>query len=73
MSTIPHHPNGKQVEIVGLEDGGRGRSCEVHAICGAVVRLDTVLHLRKVQILNGKCVGTTGCFLLVSQLTHCSI
>ena len=53
MSAISHHPDGVQVEIVGIEEGNRGRSCEQHRCCGKVIALDTVLRLRKVQILNG--------------------
>ena len=48
-----HHPRGVTVEIVGLEETGRGRSCEQHAVCGSIVKIDTVLRLRKVAILNG--------------------
>ena len=32
----------------------RKGSCEQHTVCGTVVTLDTVLRLRKVEILNGK-------------------
>jgi len=50
------HPTGIAVEIVGINQNGNGRSCEEHNTCGtaAVVMLDTVLRLRKVQIINGK-------------------
>ena len=30
MSAVSHHPDGIQVEIVGIEEGNRGRSCEQH-------------------------------------------
>jgi hypothetical protein len=49
------HPTGVVVEIVGINKNGNGRSCEEHNTCGtAVVMLDTVLRLRKVQVINGK-------------------
>jgi hypothetical protein len=49
------HPSGIEVEIVGINQNGNGRSCEEHNTCGtAVVMLDTVLRLQKVQIINGK-------------------
>ena len=49
------HPTGVVVEIVGINQNGNGRSCEEHNTCGtAVVMLDTVLRLQKVQVINGK-------------------
>ena len=45
------HPPGILVEIVGIEKGDRGRSCEEHDVCGEVVEEDTLLRLRKEQIL----------------------
>ena len=53
MSAVPHHPSGVQLDIVGIKEGNRGRSCEAHHCCGNNVTLDTVLRLRKVQIMNG--------------------
>jgi hypothetical protein len=54
MSIVTHHPSGVRVEIVGIQEGNRGRSCEQHNYCGSIIGLDTVLRLQKVQILNGK-------------------
>ncbi len=54
MSIVTHHPSGVRVEIVGIQEGNRGRSCEQHNCCGRIIGLDTVLRLQKVQILNGK-------------------
>ncbi len=43
------------VEIVGIEEGNRGRSCEEHDVCGSVIDEDVVVRLRKVQVLvDGK-------------------
>ena len=58
------HPGGVLVEIVGLNEGGRGRSCEQHAICGSVISLDMVLRLRAVQITNGT-------LLLLPSVANC--
>ncbi len=47
----PFHPTGVVVEIVGMEMGDQGRSCEDHASnCGKVMAEDVVVRLRKVQI-----------------------
>jgi hypothetical protein len=45
------HPQGVVVNIVGIEEGSRGHSCEHHAICGNNLILDCVIRLRKVQIV----------------------
>jgi hypothetical protein len=48
----PSHPTGVTIEIVGIERGERGRSCEEHAVCGsAVLQEDTVVRICKCQIL----------------------
>jgi len=47
-----HHPNGIPVEIVGIKASGNGRSCDRHDVCGSVLGDDTVVRLRKVQIIN---------------------
>jgi hypothetical protein len=49
---MAHHPTGITVEIVGIEASNRGRSCEEHAVCGSVLVEDSVVRIRRVQILN---------------------
>ena len=51
MAGDPTHPTGVVVEIVGIDRGDRGRSCEEHDVCGSVVEEDTLLCLRKEQIM----------------------
>ena len=48
------HPDEPLVEIVGIEEHNRGRSCEEHSVCGNVLRSDFVVRFRRIQILNGK-------------------
>ena len=49
------HPTGVTLEIVGLESNTQGRSCDQHSCCGSLVTEDTVLRLRKVQVIvDGK-------------------
>ena len=51
-----HHPAGvTPVEIVGIARGDRGRSCEEHDVCGAVLQEDCAVWIRHVQI-----IGATG-------------
>ena len=41
------HPSGIVDEIVGIENGDRGSSCEEHAVCGMVMEEDTLLCKRR--------------------------
>ena len=45
------HPTAVTLEIVGLESNTQGRSCDMHATCGCLVKEDVVLRLRKVQVV----------------------
>jgi hypothetical protein len=56
MSGMPHLPSTTLIEIVGINEGGRGRSCDEHDVCGsAVLHIDCFVRLRAIQILNGMC------------------
>ena len=46
------HPDEPLVEIVGIEHGGRGRSCEIHTVCGSALELDSVVRFRLIHILT---------------------
>ena len=48
---MAHRPEPIVVEIVGIEEGSRGRLCEEHDVCGCVIDEDVVVCLRKVQVL----------------------
>jgi hypothetical protein len=57
------HPPDIVVKIVGIEKGNRGRSCEEHDVCGEVVEEDTLLRLRREQILvDGKEETVIACY-----------
>ena len=49
-----HHPNEPLIEIVGIEESGRGRSCEEHSVCGEALAIDSVVRFRSIQIINGE-------------------
>ncbi|KAI2489968.1 hypothetical protein MHU86_24620 [Fragilaria crotonensis] len=51
----PIHPCGVTVEIVGTGRSDRGRSCEEHDVCGTVLEEDSVVRIRRMQI-----IGDTG-------------
>ena len=46
----PVHPSGILFDFVGICSGNRGRSSEEHEVCGRVLELDSVVHIRRVQI-----------------------
>ena len=46
------HPQGIQVEIVGIDESNRGRNCSNHHCCGSILAEDTVVRLRCCQIVN---------------------
>ena len=47
---MPYHPSGILVDIVGINASDKGRSCEEHANCGSVLKIDTLVRFRFVQI-----------------------
>jgi hypothetical protein len=42
---MSHHPDEPLIEIVGIEESGRGRSCEEHKCCGDALALDSVAQM----------------------------
>lgn len=67
---MAHHPDEPLVEIVGIEEGGRGRSCEEHDFCGAALKIDSVVRFRAIQIINGKLLDAAAAWL-VAVLFSC--
>jgi hypothetical protein len=47
------HLPGIVVEIWEIKKGNCGRSCKEHNVCGKVVEEETLVHLRKVQMMVG--------------------
>ena len=69
------HPKGITIEIVGIAEGGRGRSCEEHDVCGAVLGLDSVVRLRSIQIVNdaGKEEPAVGVYWVTDGVDRCLV
>ena len=54
--------------------GDRGRSCEEHDVCGTVVEEDTLLRLRKEQILvNGQEETAISCYWVTDGIDRCRV
>ena len=45
------HPTGVVINIVGINPSSNGRSCEEHQVCGSVLKLDSIVRFREVQII----------------------
>ena len=66
------HPPGIIVEIVGIEKGNCGCLCEAHDVCGEVVEGDTLLRLRREQILvDGKEETVIACYWVTDEVDCC--
>jgi hypothetical protein len=74
MAEEATHPSGITVKVVGIDRGDRGRSCEEHNVCGTVVEEDTLLHLRKEQILvDGQEETAISCYWVTDGIDRCCI
>lgn len=63
-----HHHTGKTLDVVGIQKGSSGRSCEDHPVCGSVIDLDHVLRLRSIEILNGMAANITDMYTAISKV-----
>jgi hypothetical protein len=73
--SVSHHPTGLTVEVVGIEASSNGRSCHMHDVCGSVIEEDTVLRIRKVQIVNvlGKEETALAAYHLSDGIDQCCV
>jgi hypothetical protein len=63
------------VEVVGIEESGRGRSCKKHECCGKTLKVDDVLTFKKINITNdeGKKELAIGAFLFKDGAVACMV
>ena len=47
------HICSSNIHLVGLNNGGLGRSCEVHSVCGSSVVVGSIITLKKTQTARG--------------------
>ena len=47
------HICSSNIHLVGLNNGGLGRSCEVHSVCGSSVVVDCIITLKNFQTESG--------------------
>ena len=64
-----------KVEVVGLLEGGRGRNCSHHAVCGKSVQTGMILQLKSMQIVNdaGVAEKAVGVYAIEGEETTCLV
>lgn len=73
LETIAH-PAGITVDIVGIEEGNRGRSCEEHDVCGRVLEENAVVRIRHVQILvDGNEESALAVYWIADGIDRCHV
>ena len=71
---MPYHPSGILVDIVGINASDKGRSCEEHANCGSVLRIDTLVRFRSVQIwCNGQEETALAVYWVTDGIDRCRV
>ena len=71
---MPYHPSGILVDIVGINASDKGRSCEEHANCGSVLKIDTLVRFRSVQIwCNGEEETALAVYWVTDGIDRCRV
>ena len=74
IGTMATHPTGETVEIVGTASSTQGRHCHQHDICGAVLKEDVVVRLRKVQVVvDGKEESAIAAYFVSDGIDQCRV
>ena len=71
---MPYHPSGILVDIVGINASDKGRSCEEHASCRSVLKIDTLVRFRLVQIwCNGQEETALAVYWVTAGIDRCRV
>ena len=71
---MPYHPSGNLVDIIGINTSDKGRSCGEHARCGSVLRVDTLVWIRLVQIwCNGQEETALAVYWVMDGIDRCQV
>ena len=71
---MPYHPSGILIDIVGINASDKGRSCEEHANCGSVLKIDTLVRFRSVQIwCNGQEETALAVYWVTDGIDRCRV
>ena len=71
---MPYHPSGILIDIVGINTSDKGRSCEEHANCGSVLKIDTLVRFRSIQIwCNGEEETDLAVYWVTDGIDRCRV
>ena len=71
---MPYHPSGILIDIVGINAWDKGRSREEHANCGSVLKIDTLVRFRSVQIwCNGQEETALAVYWVTDGIDRCRV
>ena len=71
---MPYHPSGILIDIVGINASDKGRLCEEHANCGSVLKIDTLVHFRSIQIwCNGEEETALAVYWVTDGIDRCRV
>ena len=67
-------PTGVVIDIVGINASSNGRSCEEHKVCGSVLKMDSLVRFREVQIIvKDKEETTLAVYWVTDGVDHCCV
>ena len=68
------HPTKVTVDIVGLHASSNGRSCEAHPVCGSVLKHDSLVRFRLVQVtVEGREEPAIAVYWVTDGLDRCRV
>ena len=68
------HPTGVVINIVGITASSNGRSFEEHQVYGSVLKLDSLVRFREVQIIvKGKEETALVVYWITDGVDHCHV
>ena len=71
---MPYHPSVILIDIVGINASDKGRSCEEHANCGSVLKIDTLVRFRSIQIwCNGEEETALAVYWVMDGMDPCRV
>ena len=66
------HPTGETVDIVGINCGDNGCSCEEFPVCGDALKHDSLVHIRsELMMIEGVEQAVMSIFWVMDGVDHC--
>ena len=61
------------IDIVGINASSNGRSCEEHKVCGSVLKLDSLVRFREVQITRQRGETASAVYWVTDGVDRCCV